>query len=65
MKFLIFFLFLKTFLFFRVYDAGYDNDIFKPKERYVRIGYESALRSYKNIYVKVKNDIDIVKNIKE
>lgn len=63
--FILFHLLLNSILTFRIYDAGYDNDIYKPKERYVRIGHESSLHHYKNLYGKVKKEIDFINNLKD
>lgn len=63
--FLILLLIFDTLLFFRIYDAGFDNDIYKPKERYIKIGHESSLHHYKNLYAKVKKEIDFIKNVKD
>ena len=65
MKIFAFLFFLNLAVSFRVYDAGFDNDVFRPKERHVKIGYESSLHHYKNIYGKIKQEIEIIKNTKE
>lgn len=54
MKIFVFLFFLNLAVSFRVYDAGFDSDVFRPKERHVKIGYESSLHHYKSIYAKVK-----------